>query len=129
MTFPLSTDELRQLIKNAVDSTFSSVEKYEHTQVEDWNRTIISTILRSLIDSTTTGEGESKVPAYKYIANSTIIQHLESPAQAASGGRRGMHSAQAAFWNSEKDGTYSYKWEDGEKIGVDVVISVSWIGL
>jgi len=44
-------------------------------------------------------------------------------------GRRGMHSATGAFWNNEKDGMWSYKYEGGESKGFDVVVSVVWIGI
>jgi hypothetical protein len=84
-------------------------------------------ILKSLIEKTSTNE--QKTPAYKYIANSTIIQHIGSPAEAEKAGRRGMHSAVGAFWNNEKDGTWSFKWEGAEKKGMDIVISITWIGL
>jgi dynein light chain Tctex-type 1 len=84
-------------------------------------------ILQSLIDKTATGE--AKIPAYKYIANSTIIQHPGNPSEASTAGRRGMHSAVGAFWNTDKDGTFSYKWDGAEKKGMDVVISINWIGL
>jgi dynein light chain Tctex-type 1 len=40
-----------------------------------------------------------------------------------------MHSAVGAFWNTEKDGTLSYKWDGAEKKGMDVVVSVNWIGI
>jgi dynein light chain Tctex-type 1 len=40
-----------------------------------------------------------------------------------------MHSAVGAYWNNEKDGTYSYKWDGAEKIGMDIVISITWIAL
>jgi len=40
-----------------------------------------------------------------------------------------MHSAVGAFWNNEKDGTYSYKWEAAEKKGMDIVITVTWIAI
>ena len=39
-------------------------------------------------------------------------------------GRRGMHSACGAYWNNEKDGMWSYKYETK---GMDVVISIIWI--
>ncbi|RPA91275.1 hypothetical protein L873DRAFT_1819760 [Choiromyces venosus 120613-1] len=41
-------------------------------------------------------------------------------------GRRGMHSACGAYWNNEKDGMWSYKYETR---GLDVVISVIWIAV
>ena len=76
-------------------------------------------------------------PTYKLAVTSTIIQHTSIPtsssedkdSKAFSGnGRGGMHSATGAFWNNEKDGTWSHKFEE-EKKGFDVVISVIWISI
>lgn len=51
-------------------------------------------------------------------------------ANAGSGGaRRGMHSATGAYWNTEKDGMWSYKYEGGEARGFDVVICVIWMAV
>lgn len=82
--------------------------------------------------------------------NSTIIQHLSDPrghtedhegekeikqeegAEVKSSskvGRRGMHSASGAYWNNERDGMWSYKYEGGESKGMDIVVSVMWIGV
>jgi dynein light chain Tctex-type 1 len=58
-----------------------------------------------------------------------VIQHIGSPAEPEKHGRRGMHSAVGAFWNNEKDGTYSYKWEAAEKKGMDIVITITWIAI
>ena len=44
-------------------------------------------------------------------------------------GRRGMHSASGAYWNNEKDGMWSHKYEGGEGKGMDIVISVMWIAV
>ena len=44
-------------------------------------------------------------------------------------GRRGMHSASGAYWNNERDGMWSHKYEGGEGRGMDIVISVMWIGV
>ena len=44
------------------------------------------------------------------------------------GGKRGMHSATGAFWNNERDGMWSHKYEEEGK-GFDVVISVIWISI
>lgn len=89
-------------------------------------------ILKSLIDKTTTTSttsSEPTQPSYKYIANSTVIQHIGVPSEPEKHGRRGMHSAVGAFWNNEKDGTYSYKWEAAEKKGMDIVITITWIAI
>ncbi|KAF2794681.1 dynein light chain, cytosolic [Melanomma pulvis-pyrius CBS 109.77] len=127
MASPLPTEELAQIAKSACETALGSVQKYEHASVTEWNTQIINTILQSLIEKTSTGE--DKVPGYKYITNSTIIQHIGSPSESQASGRRGMHSAVGAYWNNEKDGTYSYKWEGAEKIGMDIVISITWIAL
>lgn len=44
-----------------------------------------------------------------------------------SAGRRGMHSASGAYWNNEKDGMWSFKYEAAEAKGLDVVVGVIWI--
>jgi hypothetical protein len=44
-------------------------------------------------------------------------------------GRRGMHSASGAYWNNERDGMWSFKYEGGESKGMDIVVSVMWIGV
>jgi len=70
------------------------------------------------------------------MVNSTIIQHTgpssttsTDDSAAGSAGRRGMHSAAGAYWNNEKDGMWSYKYEGGEGRGMDVVICVMWVGI
>ena len=49
-----------------------------------------------------------------------------------------MHSASGAYWNNEKDGMWSFKWEgsgegegDGKEggRGFDVVVSVVWVSV
>lgn len=99
-----------------------------------------NTILKSLISETSTGPNNQ--PPFKYAVNSTIIQHAPTFSRTADSdsaedqtvslakvGRRGMHSAAGAYWNSEKDGMWSFKYDGGEKKGLDVVINVMWIAL
>ena len=45
----------------------------------------------------------------------------------ASGGKRGMHSASGAYWNKEKDGSWSYKFDGEDVREFDVVITVIWV--
>jgi hypothetical protein len=102
-------------------------------------------ILEAIIKAT----GQSSTPTqnqYKFAVNSTIIQHTTSANTAsrststngdeskeetttAAVGRRGMHSATGGYWNNEKDGMWSYKFEGGSDKGLDVVICVIWIAL
>lgn len=97
-------------------------------------------ILGDLIEKTTpsSSDSEDAAPPFKYMVNSTIIQHTgpspsglksEVEESAGSAGRRGMHSAAGAYWNNEKDGMWSYKYEGGEGRGMDVVVCVMWVGI
>lgn len=101
-------------------------------------------ILSSLISESKPAES-AQVP-FKFAVNSTIIQHLSDPRPSgtttsssstetaatettAKVGRRGMHSASGAYWNTDKDGLWSFKYEGGEAKGMDVVVSVMWIAI
>jgi len=154
-TPPVSLTRLKQIADDACAAALTGVEYYEHAKTEAWNTSIINAILRSLISESSPPGGQ---PGYKYAVNSTIIQHLvpssalnksrgapsdldDASARAsvrteATGtdgkphvGRRGMHSATGAYWNEKTDGMWSYKHESREDKGLDVVISVIWIGI
>ncbi|KAI9851488.1 MAG: hypothetical protein M1838_003563 [Thelocarpon superellum] len=147
---------LLMTILKACNAALRDATTYDHAQTESWNNTIINTILQALIaESPTTPPNNA--PAFKYAVNSTIIQHQtistttatatataatttdegSSTASDALGGtrkkqhseRRGMHSAMGAYWNNERDGLWSYKYDGGEARGMDVVVSLFWIGL
>ncbi|KAF2086074.1 hypothetical protein K490DRAFT_67000 [Saccharata proteae CBS 121410] len=138
---PVSETRLKQIATDACDHALQNAESYVHSSTEKWNNEIIQAILKALISETTVPPHNQ--PNYKYAVNSTIIQHtptVSRPADSADsspsdessgprGGRRGMHSASGAFWNNEKDGMWSFKYEAGEKKGLDVVISVMWISI
>ncbi|KAF1940810.1 Tctex-1 [Clathrospora elynae] len=131
---PLPTAELQEIAIHACETAIGEATAYDHSKVPEWNTSIINNILKTMISKTSsTPESDTSAevaqPAYKYIANSTVIQHIGSPSEPEKHGRRGMHSAFGAFWNNEKDGTYSYKWEAAEKKGMDIVISITWIAL
>lgn len=79
-------------------------------------------LIESLVTETAVEEG--KPGPFKFAVNSTVIQN------AIGGGspeKRGMYSSVGAFWNSESDGMWSYKYDAGEKLGLDIVLSVIWI--
>ncbi|OAL48654.1 Tctex-1 [Pyrenochaeta sp. DS3sAY3a] len=131
MTSPLPSTELEQIARSACEKAIGTEATYDHTKVAEWNTTIIQTVLQDLIAKTSRkvdGE-ETAQPGFKYIANSTIIQHIGVPSEPEKQGRRGMHSAVGAYWNNEKDGTYSFKWEAGEKKGMDIVVIITWIAI
>ncbi|KAI1122892.1 Tctex-1 [Nemania abortiva] len=162
---PINPTRLRQIAMDACQLAVGTAEYYEHSKVEGWNSTIINSILRAVIsESTPPG---SQVPTFKYVVNSTIVQHLvptsalnkpkggsdsrgdephistsnDGPSSSSSAaaatatdgkphvGRRGMHSATQAFWNEKTDGMWSFKYDGGEGKGMDVVVSVIWIGI
>ena len=80
-------------------------------------------MLQKLIDETSS----DRPPPYKFIVNTTIIQHL-LPGEDGSG-KRGMHAASSAYWNNDKDGMWSYKWAGAEDKGIEVVVMVTWIAM
>ena len=104
----------------------TSPEPYNHAHTPSQNTTIINKLLQSLISETSTPE---KPPEFKFLVSSTIIQQGENGAE----GKRGMHAASGAYWNNERDGMWSFKWEGngGEDGGraFDVVVSVVWVGV
>ncbi|KAK7511184.1 Tctex-1 [Phyllosticta citricarpa] len=137
---PVSETRLKQIATDACDAAIGKAESYVHASTAEWNETIINSILKSLISETSTGPNNQ--PPFKYAINSTIIQHAptfsrtadsdsteDAAASLAKVGRRGMHSAAGAYWNNEKDGMWSYKYEGGDKKGLDVVINIMWIAI
>jgi len=135
MTPPLPEEKLKKIATNACDDALSSATSYVHSSTPTWNSTIINKILESLV-AETSGSKDSSPPGFKFCVNSTIIQH-SAPLSASNvegkseggGGRRGMHSAAGAYWNNEKDGMWSFKYEGGDRLGMDVVISIMWIAI
>ena len=71
--------------------------------------------------------------SYKFVVNSTIIQHARSRGseKGTDSTSRGMHAASGALWNDEKDGMWSFRYgaEGGQanKQDFDVVVNVVWI--
>ena len=72
-------------------------------------------------------------PQFKYVVNSTIIQHATASSSTAdddvkkTSGRRGMHAASGAYWNNEKDGMWSFKYPGADSKGLDVVVGIIWV--
>ncbi|MCJ1287035.1 hypothetical protein MMC26_006382 [Xylographa opegraphella] len=146
---PLSRDELEKLTKDVCHSVYNGVQKYEHDKTLQWNTAVINTVLSRLIDHTT---NDDKPSPYKFVVTSTIVQNIlpvqtqsagtstatgaEDGAELdgsiatgakASSGKRGMHSASGAYWNKEKDGSWSYKFDGEDVREFDVVITVIWV--
>lgn len=80
----------------------------------------------------TEGQDSQQQSKWKFVVNSTIIQHrsssvLDEAGKQVSAGRRGMHSAAGAYWNNERDGMWSFKYEAADKMGLDVIVGIVWI--
>ncbi|KAI5844119.1 Tctex-1 [Tricharina praecox] len=147
---PIPPNRLKQIATDACTLALEKAEAYEHTRTEAWNTQIINHILRALISesqpaATSSSSSTSPPPSpWKFAVNSMIIQHLSPKATAAATtgegaelingrsaaaggqGRRGMHSAQGAYWNNETDGMWSFKFDSK---AMDVVISVIWVAV
>ncbi|KAM0483869.1 hypothetical protein ACHAPE_003652 [Trichoderma viride] len=155
-TPPVPFNRLKQIATDVCNNAIGSAEFYDHAKTEQWNSTIISSMLKALI-SEAVPQGPNGAPSYKFACNSTIVQHLvptsalnksrggtdtksEEPhvststeATATDGkphvGRRGMHSATGAYWDEKKDGMWTFKYDGGEGKGMDVVIMLIWIAV
>ncbi|KAK5091743.1 hypothetical protein LTR05_001928 [Lithohypha guttulata] len=128
---PLAYDKLKQITVEACDTALSGTTSYDHSKTESWNTTIINTMLSQIVGETEASDPQSQ-SKWKFVVNSTIIQHksntvTQENGSKSSGGRRGMHSAAGAYWNNAKDGMWSFKYEAAEKLGLDVVVGVVWI--
>ncbi|RMJ21165.1 Dynein light chain, partial [Aspergillus sp. HF37] len=93
-------------------------------------------ILKALIDATAPATPTPSTPApYRFTVNSTIVQQgLIDKSAAADGaanntGKRGMHSAAGAFWDTNRDGMWTFKYPGAEERGLDVVITVTWFAV
>ncbi|EFZ01730.1 hypothetical protein MHUMG1_02755 [Metarhizium humberi] len=154
-TPPIPFNRLKQIATDVCNNAIGSAEFYDHAKTEQWNSTIINSMLKAVI-SESTPQGAS-APSFKFACNSTIVQHLvptsslnkarggtetkeetphistSSEATATDGkphvGRRGMHSATGAYWDEKKDGMWTFKYDGGEGKGMDVVIMLIWIGI
>ena len=87
---PISTTRLRQICNDACDAAISTASVYEHAQTQVWNNNIINNVLKALISESTPAPAASSsgttdkpppaaTPQYKFIVNTTIIQHLSDP--------------------------------------------------
>ncbi|KAF2421514.1 hypothetical protein EJ08DRAFT_702013 [Tothia fuscella] len=137
MAPPLSETELKKLAHDACSTALSDATSYKHESTAKWNDTIVSTLLQSLVSSTSSTSTSSTSttstptqttstpsPPFKFMINSTIMQHQSSTD--APGAKRGMHTAACAYWDNERDGMWSYKYEGK---GMDVVVMVMWVAL
>ncbi len=59
----------------------------------------------------------------------TVGEEQEGGEEREGVGKRGMHSASGAYWNNERDGMWSFKWEGAGGREFDVVVSVVWISV
>ena len=113
---------------------------YNHARTSEQNTKIINGLLQRILSETSPSPSSSSSTGdkkegggegYKWLVQSTIIQQ---GGEAEGEVKRGMHSASGAYWNNERDGMWSCKWEGeedgiGKGRGFDVVVSVVWISV
>ncbi|KAK2737763.1 hypothetical protein FQN57_007411 [Myotisia sp. PD_48] len=135
-TSPVPREQLTTIATQVCDTVFDGVTQYDHDKVAEWNSRVINTVLKSLIDAVTpSGETDNKVdsaidaskPTYRFSVTSTLIQQDFSNKDDSTPplGRRGMHCASGAFWDSQHDGMWTYKY-NGEDKGLELVLNIAW---
>jgi hypothetical protein len=132
------------LVRSISDRTFHSQNSMLKSLISESSPTggtpsfkyaVNSTIIQHLVPTSSlkakATQESSASPTYDDAKIST--SDVKSEATSTDGkphvGRRGMHSATGAYWNEKTDGMWSFKYEGGEKKGLDVVISVIWISI
>lgn len=154
-TPPVPFSRLKQIATDVCNSAIGGADFYDHGKTEQWNSTIINSMLKAVIAEATPQGGSA--PSFKFACNSTIVQHLvptsslnkprggsevksEEPHVSTSAevtatdgkphvGRRGMHSATGAYWDEKKDGMWTFKYDGGESKGMDVVVMLIWVAI
>ncbi|KAK0514308.1 hypothetical protein JMJ35_002925 [Cladonia borealis] len=138
---PIPLTRLHTLTHEILATVFPpTTTSYNHALTSSQNTEIINSLLGKILSEFSpssgkgtgtgegTGEGEGKGEGgYKWLVQSTIIQQTEEEGEGSV--KRGMHSASGAYWNNERDGMWSCKWEGAEGRGFDVVVSVVWISV
>ncbi|KAL5614322.1 hypothetical protein BROUX41_004428 [Berkeleyomyces rouxiae] len=142
---PIPVSRLTEIATSACEKAIGDAKCYDHPKTAEWNNTIINTILEACIDETKNIK-KANSPRYKFVCNSSIVQHTapsededddddetEESAEPkekefkASGARRGMHSATAAFWDDAQDGMWSFKYDGAASKGLDIIIMLVWV--
>jgi len=122
--FPLPESALEQIAAKACKEALADATVYTHSSTQGWNNQVINSMIEALVTETTSAADGTN--PYKFVVNSTIIQNTAGGPGSA---KRGMNSSVGAFWNSSRDGMWSYKYDQGESLGMDVVLSVIWVAL
>ncbi|KAM5448429.1 hypothetical protein McanCB49686_007201 [Microsporum canis] len=137
---------------SACDTTLEGVEQYDHEKVSEWSAQIIhqgqgltsiaaaqKQVLQSLIAAIPSDENDNEdskpdhsKPTYRFNVTCTIIQQgfssKEGSTTVEAAGRRGMHCASGAYWDTKHDGMWTYKHPAGEEKGMDLVLNIVWFG-
>ncbi|KAK4549923.1 hypothetical protein LTR36_005224 [Oleoguttula mirabilis] len=131
-----ATQRWNSEIINAILKSLIS-ESTSDTSPTKYKFCVNSTIIQHLADPRPAGSGSSAAATQTDAPTGEAAEEgaAEEEAVTMGGeehkkvGRRGMHSASGAYWNNEKDGMWSHKYECGEGKGMDIVISVMWIAV
>lgn len=86
------TDEVSDIVKEAVDDVISPTSAYNHTKVAFWVNQIVEGVMKKLMDLT--------MPR-KYIVNCTVLQRNGA----------GLHTATSCYWDLDADNSFTHKVE------------------
>ncbi|EEQ35709.1 conserved hypothetical protein [Microsporum canis CBS 113480] len=155
---PIPVEQLTKFATEACDTTLEGVEQYDHEKVSEWSSaaalhtlpqhqgqglTSIAAaqkqVLQSLIAAIPSDENDNEdskpdhsKPTYRFNVTCTIIQQgfssKEGSTTVEAAGRRGMHCASGAYWDTKHDGMWTYKHPAGEEKGMDLVLNIVWFG-
>jgi len=120
--FVIRPAEIRQIIIETCRNVVGS-RRYDHLQAGEWNSTIIVTILNRLIQEL----DRQRERRFKLIVNSSIAQTIGPASDPSSVTTRGLHVANAAYWDPPQDGMFSHKYAADKDRDFDVIVSVVWL--
>ncbi|RKF60066.1 putative dynein light chain [Golovinomyces cichoracearum] len=132
------TESWNTTIINSILRALISESSSTHGGTPPFKFTVNSTIIQhlvptSVIQRTKAAQEITTSKSKDSDASPTLTNPTKDSATGADGrphvGRRGMHSATGAYWNEKTDGMWSFKYDGGDRRGLDVVISIVWIAL
>ncbi|EFE33245.1 dynein light chain (Tctex1), putative [Trichophyton benhamiae CBS 112371] len=95
-------------------------------------RSLISSISSEETDKEEDSKPDPSKPTYRFNVTCTIIQQgfssKEGSTNVEARGRRGMHCASGAYWDTKHDGMWTYKHPVAEEKGMDLVLNIVWFG-
>ncbi|CCU78353.1 unnamed protein product [Blumeria hordei] len=129
------TEAWNTMIINSILRSLVSESPTTSDANPSYKYTVNSTIIQHLVPTATIQRAKAMQESPQQpINNTTDVSDMKKIETLGTDGkphvgRRGMHSATGAYWNEKTDGMWSFKFEGGEKKGLDAVISIVWIAI